>query len=120
MKWWATSQVNSGGYYIENQVVKQIICVQANTEEEAIDKLDTITENFSEYCECCGDRWEYHYPVWLESAEFPDYMGRSLFDEPRDSYDKNKTYVLYLANGLVLHGNVGSKPKEWDDVYWED
>ena len=118
MKWWTTRQVNSGGYYIENQVVKQLVSVQANTKEEAVDKLNSITENFSEYCDCCGDRWEYFYD--LKSSTLPEYMDTSLFDKPRDSYDKNKTYVLYLANGIVLHGNVGSKPAEWDDVYWEE
>lgn len=50
-------QNNSGGYFIENEVVSKYIVIQATTEEKAIEILADITIGYSEYCPCCGERW---------------------------------------------------------------
>jgi len=57
MKWYTVSQNNSGGYFIQNDDVDQYVSVQASTKEEAEEKLEEITSSYSEYCNCCGERW---------------------------------------------------------------
>lgn len=57
-KFFAFSQNNSGGYYIQNEEVNEFVIIEARNESEAISKLYEITEDYLEYCECCGPRWD--------------------------------------------------------------
>lgn len=57
LKWFEIDQNNSGGYYIENDVVGSKLFVQAPSAEEANAIAAELTEPYSEYCECCGERW---------------------------------------------------------------
>lgn len=51
------NQNNSGGYIIDNEDVSNFVSVEANNFKEAEGKLRSITEDYSEFCECCGERW---------------------------------------------------------------
>lgn len=51
------NQNNSGGYFIENDDVREYLIIEADSVDEANDKLYDITQDYSEYCSCCGKRW---------------------------------------------------------------
>ncbi len=56
-------QNNSGGYFISNDEhgVCEFICIEAENEKRAQEKLEDIGSNFEgfwDFCGCCGERWE--------------------------------------------------------------
>ena len=57
MKFFTINQNNSGGYFIQNNNVDQLVCVEAKNAEVATKILQNIVEGYSDYCECCGERW---------------------------------------------------------------
>lgn len=90
-------QNNSGGYFIENEVVSKYVVIQVNTEEKAIEILAEITEDYSEYCPCCGERWSTFTDEEFETIEQyiawkngTDYDWRSaVSDEDIRFYESN-------------------------------
>lgn len=56
-KFFTVSQNNSGGYFIENEDVGHYVIIEAENAKQAEEKLAEITEEYLEYCECCGERW---------------------------------------------------------------
>ena len=57
-KFYEFRQNNSGGYFVKNDDVRESIVIEENNKQFAIAKMQTITEAYSEHCECCGQRWE--------------------------------------------------------------
>lgn len=90
-------QNNSGGYFIENKVVSKYVVIQANTKEKAIEILADVTEDYSEYCSCCGERWSIFMDEEFETIEQynawkngTDYDWRSaISDEDIRFYESN-------------------------------
>jgi len=66
MKWYTVNQNNSGGYFIENEDVHQYLSIQAETEDSAKEKFYSVISEYSEFCECCGERW-----YWSQRWEIP-------------------------------------------------
>lgn len=58
--WFYFDQNNSGGYFISNAVVSEDVFIQARNAEEAMAKAGELFEPYSEYCECCGERWPFY------------------------------------------------------------
>lgn len=104
MKWFTYDQNNSGGYFIDNDQVSHLICVQAETAKEANEKASVITEDFSEWCECCGERW-YLSERDSDGADVPAQYGKAL-SESSPCYSR-KTAVLHFANGEVRKVKIG-------------
>lgn len=109
MKWYTISQNNSGGYFIQNEDVNQYVSVQASSRDEAEDKLEEITSDYSEYCSCCGERW-YWYD--LEGFDTPMYYEDSpLFSEEPSHY--RKEFVMHYADGRKFTCKVGEVPEHF-------
>lgn len=60
MKWFEYDQNNSGGYFIRNDTVADKIFIEAENADTANCKAIDITEDYSDFCECCGERWSFH------------------------------------------------------------
>ncbi len=90
-KFYTVVQNNSGGYYIENEDVGVYLIVEANTPEEAEEKVDTITEPYLEYCECCGERWWVYFDD-KDGKDKPEIYGR-------DAYENGNSVVIYYLDG---------------------
>lgn len=89
-------QNNSGGYFLENDEVRQFIFVESDSYDDAKQKLRVITEEHSEYCECCGERW---YMGFLEESETPIISGKNVLDES----SKGKfSYIIYFKDGTIV------------------
>ena len=59
-KWFHFSQNNSGGYFIVNEQVAEDVYVQAENAQQAAARAAVIFEPYSEFCECCGERWSFY------------------------------------------------------------
>lgn len=105
MKWFTYDQNNSGGFFIDNDQVSHLICIQANTAEEANAKAQNIVTYYSDFCECCGERW-YICEREGDGADVPSQYGKPLADQDPVIY--RETAVLHFANGEVRKVKIGS------------
>lgn len=60
MRFYTFMQNNSGGFFYRNDDVDEVVIIEANSEEEAVAKFKVIAEDYSEYCDCCGERWDFY------------------------------------------------------------
>lgn len=96
MKWFYFDQNNSGGYFIQNDQVGHGFFVQAETAREADTKAEKIVEDYSDYCECCGVRWD----IW--SGEDDGHDVPKIYGDPLSEMIKDfgqERYVLHYADG---------------------
>ena len=100
-KFYEFMQNNSGGYYIENDDVGESIIIEENSERFAIAKMESITENYSEYCTCCGKRWcDY---VWETYDDIESIREREL---------------VYFRKGVIIYFLDGTKENiDFKEVY---
>jgi hypothetical protein len=102
LKWYTTDQNNSGGYWIENEDVAHYVSVQAKNVAEAKEKFEHITAGYSQYCECCGERWSYDYLEESDGHKVPSYYNQPL-NELKNVW--NDTHVVfYFADGTRRYG----------------
>ena len=102
-------QNNSGGYFIQNDVVDEYLCVEANSVEEAEERIEKITEDYHEFCECCGMRWSY----WFDEdsgQEFPhDSYGEPFVDGETSIFSKQGAAIIYYLDGRVERIELSKK-----------
>lgn len=88
-------QNNSGGYFIQNESVEAYVAVQAVTEEEAQRRFFEIVAPYSNYCPCCGERWDS-----LDFHEWPaPERGLVLSDFQDVENEDDVNCILHLADG---------------------
>lgn len=92
LKWFSYRQNNSGGYYIQNDVVSQNIFIQAESAAEANKIALRITEDFGEFCDCCGERW------CIDADDDDGYGVPSLYGEPI-----NGNHHRFTSEGILYH-----------------
>jgi hypothetical protein len=76
LKWFHFSQNNSGGYFINNEVVDEDVFIQATSAKDATSKAEDLFAPYSQYCSCCGPRWSY----WLDDED--GHAEPTVYDEP--------------------------------------
>ena len=96
LKWFHFPQNNSGGYFIEDDVVGADVYIQAPTAVVAIEKAKKLFDGRSEYCDCCGERW--YYDEYTKGTVTPEKYGEPL--ENHKSWLGN-TAMLHYADGKV-------------------
>lgn len=103
MKWFTFVQNNSGGYFVKNDDVCEVVCIEAESKELAIAKAESIMDN-SDSCPCCGDRWT----TWLpDSYDVPSYYGDPI--ETCEEKWNRKNARLHHADGRIETLAFGSK-----------
>lgn len=106
LKWFEFYQNNSGGYIIEDDVVGGYVFIQAYSASQARTIAHSILDAYSEYCDCCGERWSF----WLDDSDgtdTPQIYGEELHEYV--GYGEGKTVVMYYLNGLVDYTVVGKR-----------
>lgn len=97
MKWYTFDQNNSGGYFVTNENVCEVVCIEAETAEQAILKAEEFCEN-DDSCPCCGDRWSF----WIDDddgKEKPSWYDKAIEDTLPDWYRKEAR--LHYADGRI-------------------
>lgn len=93
-------QNNSGGYYIKNENVDVFVVVEGNSHDDIQRKANKIFRNHSEYCSCCGERWQTDIS-WDDLDDLDDksmIYGESVYKVKNNSYKGNKV-IIYYKNG---------------------
>lgn len=96
LKWWVFDQNNSGGYFIQNDDVDHYVAIQAIDAKHARQRAQDVFEDYSEYCDCCGERWYY----WVDEddgKEVPKIYGEPYTDCKASSY--REFMVLHYVDG---------------------
>ena len=96
--WYTFSQNNSGGFFIQNDVVAEYVCIQASNAEAAIDKALRLFANYSRYCECCGERWSYY--VSREDGTDVPCIYDTPVSETKPDWAREQC-ILHYADGRV-------------------
>lgn len=91
-------QENSGGYYIQNNDVDRFVIVEGNNHQDIQETANRIFENHSEYCECCGKRWNDCDEDWCELTDEPMIESTSVY-EVEDYWYKGYYAIIYYKNG---------------------
>lgn len=91
-------QNNSGGYYIQNGIVDIFVIVEGDTVEEIIEKAKDIFEDYSEYCPCCGERWD--LDIWGETLDDEPLVYDIPAREFKDNFWKYGNVIIYYKNGM--------------------
>ncbi|MER2039995.1 MAG: hypothetical protein ABS944_17765 [Solibacillus sp.] len=95
-KYFTAHQNNSGGYFIQNDDVKEVVIIQAENAIIANKLLLQITEEYSEYCSCCGERWDEFWDD-SEGTDVPEIYGTSVYETSESLF--RKSAIIYHANG---------------------
>ena len=95
-KFYLTDQNNSGGYYIINNDVSVYVIVEADSAKDAKTHLRAITENYSNFCPCCGERW------WINLDEDDGNEVPSVYGEPIEKTECD-AIVYYLDDTKVKY-----------------
>ena len=115
-QWFTMIQNNSGGYFLQNEDVMEVVIIEAANAKEASKKADYITAGHSEYCECCGERW----CTWFDDDEgtsVPSIYDRPIVTEEPQYYRTN--IVLHFADGTVLYYKLGQGFVSFDELELE-
>lgn len=91
-------QNNSGGYFIQNEDVDEYVIIEGNNLEEILDKANVIFEDYREYCDCCGERWDDDLMDEEDLDESPMIYGKSVY-EFKDGYSGDSKAIIYRMNG---------------------
>lgn len=106
MSFYHFSQNNSGGsFHLDANLTVNVI-IEANSANEANDKLEMLGGYFDgcregRDCTCCGNRWDRTYEN--EGTDFPSIYLRSLEEFLRSNYMKwfseGQNVVVHYADG---------------------
>lgn len=108
-KFYTEGQNNSGGYFIDNEDVGHYVIIEAENAEQAEKKLNEIVEGYSEYCDCCGERWNAYWTADSGTTE------PTIYGEPVAEYHSmwGGHAVIYYYDGtkkrIKLGGNEVSE-----------
>lgn len=101
LKWVSFNQNNSGGYYIQNEDVSALVCIQGKSLAQIKRKAESLFSGNDSYCECCGERWG----TWVDEDDMMDepyYYNKPLKDS-FDTYDNGSYATLHFHNGEVRY-----------------
>lgn len=96
--WFVYNQNNSGGYFIQNDVVCEYVLIQASSAAEANRIAEEITEPYSEFCQCCGERWSF----WVDDSdgtEAPEIYGVPVYEMRREMF--REQCLLHHYDGRI-------------------
>ena len=93
------NQNNSGGYCIVNDKVAEFVSVEANSSQEAEDKLCEIVEDYSDYCPCCGQRW--YTDMYGEKGTEKPMIYDMPYDNCTDTFWNRGSIVIYYLDGRI-------------------
>lgn len=96
MPFYTFGQNNSGGYFIKNEYVDEYVIIEAENAQAAIEKADRIFENYSDYCPCCGERWNTDFMDESEATPEPAIYGQPVI-EFKSIWNKD-CYIVYLLD----------------------
>lgn len=97
-KFYTMNQNNSGGYFIINDDVREIVVIEAESPRMAEIFANDITQEYSNYCECCGKRWYTDFEEY-DGKEIPCLYGQQITLDLLKKQTFNKSAIIYYLDG---------------------
>lgn len=98
-------QNNSGGYFIINEDagIGHYIIVEGTDIVDIRRRAENIVEDFSEYCSCCGKRWDVSLIFHDDLYEYPNVYGKPVkeFADETNSNIKNMYVFIHYIDGRI-------------------
>lgn len=108
-RWWRLDQNNSSGYWHEDDYVAQEVYFQGENWKSIEQEVSDILDNYRDFCECCGERWDEDWIQDSEGTSTPSRYGRPLTDPSLTSDRFCNTIILYYASGVVVKFDLDTK-----------
>lgn len=92
-------QNNSGGYFMKDaeKGIGVYVIIEGVNLAHINERADAIFEDFSDYCSCCGERWQ---SAWESDLyDFPDIWGKLIHLMPENkmmSYNEQGAFIHYM------------------------
>lgn len=108
-------QNNSGGYFVRNDNVCEIVIIEAENAEQANEIASNIGIYFNGTifgfdCSCCGDRWT---PVEdFEGKNEPSVYGESVYEYEGSIFKKEA--IIYYLDGKKERVKFKRKNKKYN------
>ena len=102
LKWYEYDQNNSGGYFIEDDMVCEVVFIQAKNYQEANSISDQLFGGRDSFCSCCGERWSHVYGE-DEGYSEPHHYGDPVSECEAGTF--RKKYVLHYYDRTVEFHN---------------
>lgn len=109
MGFWEVSQCNTGGEFVQTDTLCHVMIVEADSEEEAKNRLENVGVDFCSddgsygaydtcgCCPCCGHRW---YPS-INEVELGREYGRFLKREESMQVNTIEDYAEWQLDGIA-------------------
>lgn len=101
--WYEFDQNNSGGYFVKDDFVSELVFVQAMSADQAEDIMCDLIDKADawDYCECCGERWSFYN---VKGYEVPTRYGKEV----------SKGVNLFSRDGYILFHGLNGRTLKWD------
>lgn len=106
-KYYTYAQNNSGGYYIMNEDVGESIIVEAPNSHMANLIAEEIIQDYTSFCECCGERW-YIEADDSDGTDEPMFFNKAVLDVLNITSEEIEDYegyysVVYPYNDIIQY-----------------
>ena len=95
-KFYTYRQNNSGAYFIENDDVAQYIIIEALDQPQANCFFWKVVKDYSEYCKCCGERWNDYI---CNVSNKPQIYKECAYKLNNDNSIFTRSTIIYYLNG---------------------
>lgn len=101
-KFFCSTQNDSGGYYLlnEEEGIGHYIIVEGIDKEHIRSRLEKIIENFSDYCLCCGERWD-TYILDTDLEDTPCVWNTSVEKLKENMQGNDKIVYVHFIDGTL-------------------
>lgn len=105
MPFWDIRQNNSFGTFDRNDVVRENVIMEADTEAEATKKLEAILDSYNQSgdCPCCGDRWNIYF--WDGGHDVPSRYSEPVEFVEGEEAEVRASTIIYYKDGTKRFAN---------------
>lgn len=99
-KFYTFNQNNSGGYFEtdKNDGIAEYVIIEGASVREVQSKARDLFNNYSNYCECCGERWS---TSWIDEDDGKD--EPMIYSEPVEDFILNKEKNSWFNKSAAIH-----------------
>lgn len=87
-------QNNSGGYFHQNEDVDVLVIIEGVDLQQIQSKARAVFQNYRDYCECCGERWDDSWRDEDDMTDEPMIYGESVYE--CNHWFRAKAIIYYL------------------------
>lgn len=104
-KFYTMDQNNSGGYFEidQNDGICEIVVIESINTKDASNKAVDLTECYSDYCVCCGERWDVDF-YDDDGTDVPMLYGKEITDDYSGTMFRSRVAIHFLDGTIKRLG----------------